>query len=272
VHEFAKNVFDVHAFDGKGTELKPVRPNPYQWNVAGHDGTVRIVYKVFGNHVDGTYLAVDDSHAHLNMPATLMWARGFDMRPVRVTFQPPPQTSWKAATQLFATDDPWTFTAPNFQYLMDSPTELSDYTLRSFTVKNPDGKVFTIRTAVHHAGEPSAIDEYAAGAEKIVNEEAAVFGEFPDFDTGTYTFLGDYVPWGGETAWNIATARWWRPRPPSRTRRRSGMRSAPSLTNSFIAGTSNASVRKRSNPSTSKRPTSPVSCGSRKDSRSTTAR
>ena len=86
VHEFAKNVFDVHAFDGKGKELTSTRPNPYQWNVTGHDGTVRIVYKVFGNHVDGTYLAVDDSHAHMNMPATLMWARGFDMRPVRVTF------------------------------------------------------------------------------------------------------------------------------------------------------------------------------------------
>jgi predicted metalloprotease with PDZ domain len=197
IHEFAKNVFDVHAFDGHGTELKTTRPNPYQWNVAGHDGTVRIAYKVFGNHVDGTYLAVDDSHAHMNMPATLMWARGFDMRPVRVTFQPPAKYSWKAATQLFPTDDPWTFTAPNLQYLMDSPTELSDYTLRSFTVKNPDGKSFTVRTAVHHDGDASAIDEYAAGAEKIVNEAAAIFGEFPAFDTGTYTFLGDYVPWGG---------------------------------------------------------------------------
>jgi len=41
------------------------------------------------------------------------------------------------------------------------------------------------------------IDEYAAGAEKIVNEAAGVFGEFPAYDTGTYTFLGDYVPWGG---------------------------------------------------------------------------
>src|SRR5437016_10051574 len=40
VHEFAKNVFDLHAFDSKGKELRPVRPNPYQWNVAGHDGTV----------------------------------------------------------------------------------------------------------------------------------------------------------------------------------------------------------------------------------------
>jgi len=197
VHEFSKNVFDVHAFDGKGQELAATRPNPYQWNVAGHDGTVRITYKVFGNHVDGTYLAVDDSHAHMNMPATLMWARGYDMRPVRITFVPPAGYTWKPATQLFPTSDPWTFTAPNIQYLMDSPTELSDYTLRSFTVKNPDGKSFTINTAVHHDGDPALIDEYAAAAEKIVNEEAAVYGEFPSFDTGTYTFLGDYVPWGG---------------------------------------------------------------------------
>jgi predicted metalloprotease with PDZ domain len=197
VHEFAKNVFDLHAFDGKGHEISPSRPNPSQWNVTGHDGTVRIVYKVFGNHVDGTYLAVDDSHAHMNMPATLMWARGFDMRPVSIRFQPPANSSWKPATQLYPTSDPWTFTAPNLQYLMDSPTELSDYTLRSFTVHNPDGKELMIRTAVHHDGDPSVIDEYVASAEKIVNEAAAVFGEFPAYETGTYTFLGDYVPWGG---------------------------------------------------------------------------
>ena len=88
VHEFAKNVFDLHAFDGRGRELTPTRPNPSQWNVSGHDGTVRITYKVFGNRVDGTYLAVDSSHAHVNMPATLMWARGLEMRPVRITFEP----------------------------------------------------------------------------------------------------------------------------------------------------------------------------------------
>ena len=197
VHAFAKNVFDVRAYDGKGKELKPTRPNPYQWNVSDHDGTVRIVYNVFGNHVDGTYLAVDDSHAHMNMPATLMWARGFDTRPARVTFQPPAKYSWKPATQLFPTEDPWTFTAPNLQYLMDSPTELSDYTLRSFKVRNPGGREFTIRTAVHHDGDAEAIDTYVAGTEKIVNEAGAIFGEFPEFDTGTYTFLGDYLLWGG---------------------------------------------------------------------------
>jgi predicted metalloprotease with PDZ domain len=197
LHEYSKNVFDVRAFNGAGTELTAVRPNAYQWNVSNHDGVVRITYKVFGKLVDGTYLAIDTSHAHMNMPATLMWARGLDARPVRVTFVPPSGYGWKPATQLFSTSDPWTFTAPNLQYLMDSPTELSDYSLRTFKVRNPDGKEFTIRTAVHHDATDADVDEYAAGAEKIVREQGAVFGEFPEFDTGTYTFLGDYLPWGG---------------------------------------------------------------------------
>jgi predicted metalloprotease with PDZ domain len=194
VHEFAKNVYDVRAFDGTGKELKATRPNPYQWDVAGHDGTVRITYKVYGDLVDGTYLGIDSSHAHMNMPATLMWARRMDDRPARVTFTPPPGSNWKPATQLFPTSDEWTFTAPNLQYLFDSPTELSAYRLRQFTVKNPDGRSYTIRAAVHTDGSEQDIDQYAAGVEKIVREQGAVFGEYPEFDTGTYTFLADYLP------------------------------------------------------------------------------
>ena len=197
IHEYAKNVFDVRAFDGAGKELAITRPNPYQWNVTGHDGTVRITYKVFGNHVDGTYLGIDSTHAHMNIPPTFMFARGFDARPIRVTFVQPKGRNWKIATQLFPTQDPFTFTAPNFQYFMDSPTEFSDFGVRSFTVKNPDGKTFEIITAVHHDGPDSALDEYVAGTEKIVREQGAIFGEYPEFDTGKYVFLGDYVPWGG---------------------------------------------------------------------------
>jgi predicted metalloprotease with PDZ domain len=197
VHEFAKNVYDVHAFDGKGRELALARPNPYQWDVAGHDGTVRVTYKVFGDLVDGTYLAIDPAHAHMNLPATLMWARRMDDRPVRVTFTPPAGADWKAATQLFPTSDPWTFTAPNLQYLFDSPTELSAYRLREFTVRNPDGKAFTIRAAVHTDSSDDDVDQYAAGVEKIVKEAMTVFGEYPEYDTGGYTFLADYLPTNG---------------------------------------------------------------------------
>ncbi|HET7697273.1 MAG TPA: PDZ domain-containing protein [Vicinamibacterales bacterium] len=197
VHEFAKNVFDVRAFDGKGKELTLARPNPYQWDVAGHDGTVRITYRIFGNLVDGTYLGIDTTHAHMNLPATLMWARQMDARPARVTFAPPPGSNWRPATQLFPTSDPWTFTAPNLQYLFDSPTELSAHTVREFTVANPDGKTFAIRAAIHTESAERDIDEYAAGVEKIVREAVTVFGEYPEFDTGSYTFLADYLPGNG---------------------------------------------------------------------------
>jgi predicted metalloprotease with PDZ domain len=197
LHEYAKNVFEFRAFDGKDKELAPTRPNPYQWDVAGHDGTVRVVYKIYGDHVDGTYLAIDPTHAHMNMPATFLWARGLDRRPIRIAFEPPKGLDWVAATQLFPTSDPWTFTAPNLQYFMDSPTELSAQAIRTFTVRNPDGAEQTIRTALHHDAGNAEVNEYVAGTEKIVREHGAIFGEFPVFDGGLYTFLGDYVPWGG---------------------------------------------------------------------------
>ena len=90
VHEFAKNVFDVQIDDGTGTPLRARTAGTSQWDVAGTSGPVRVRYKVFGDQVDGTFLGIDDTHAHINMPAALMWARGLEERAVRVTFDGPP--------------------------------------------------------------------------------------------------------------------------------------------------------------------------------------
>ena len=79
LHEFAKNVYDVQATGPDGRPLSLSRPDPYGWTVPSHPSTVTVRYKVFGDRVDGTYLAVDTTHAHLNMPAALMWARGLEI-------------------------------------------------------------------------------------------------------------------------------------------------------------------------------------------------
>jgi predicted metalloprotease with PDZ domain len=194
-HDFAKNIFELRAYDSKTTELVTTRPNPHEWNVAGHDGTVRVVYRIYGDYADGTYLAIDSSHAHLNMPASLIWARGLDNRPVRVTFEPPRNSGWRVATQLYPTSQAMTFTAPNLQYLMDSPAELSAQTFREFTAKGPDGRDAQIRIALHHDGSDADADALASDVQKVVREQVAVFGEFPEYETGAYTFLLDYLPW-----------------------------------------------------------------------------
>jgi predicted metalloprotease with PDZ domain len=131
IHEFAKNVYAVSVVDGKGNPLTFARPSPYQWDVAGHDGTVTVTYTLYADRAGGTYSGIDLTHAHLNAPATFMWARGFDDRPIRITFRPKDE-NWKVATQLPPTADPYVFTAPNLQYFMDSPTELSDFAERSW--------------------------------------------------------------------------------------------------------------------------------------------
>ncbi|MGE3490581.1 MAG: M61 family metallopeptidase [Vicinamibacterales bacterium] len=198
LHEFAKNVFDVAVVNGKGQPLTAARPDPHQWDVAGHDGTVVISYKVFGDRTDGTYLGIDSMHAHINIPAALMFARGWFERPARVTFVQPPGKTWKVATQLFPTADPLVFTAPNIHYLMDSPTDFSDYTLREFSVDDGQkraGPPPTFRIALTHDGTDAEADAFARDVERIVRETIPIFGELPQFETNTYTFLSTYLPW-----------------------------------------------------------------------------
>ncbi len=198
LHEFAKNVFDVKVVNGKGQVLTPARPDPHQWNIAGHDGTAIVTYKVFGDRTDGTYLGIDSMHAHINIPAALMFARGWFERPARVTFVQPPGKTWKVATQLFPTSEPLVFTAPNIHYLMDSPTDFSAYTLREFTVDDGQkraGPPPTFRIALTHDGTDAEADAFARDVERIVRETIPIFGELPQFETNTYTFLSTYLPW-----------------------------------------------------------------------------
>ena len=196
VHEFAKNIFSAEVYNGKGTKLVAERPDVDVWQVAGHDGTVRIVYKIFGDTPDGTYMGVDTTHARMNMPAAFMWVQGQESRAMKVTFTPPQGSNWKIATQLFGTSDPWTFTAPNLQYFMDSPAELADLVFSEFTVPNVDGSPVKLRLAAHSDGTQSDIDELAKLVQTMVREQMAVFGEFPKYEPGSYTFLLDYVAWG----------------------------------------------------------------------------
>lgn len=193
VHDFAKNVYAVSAIDGRGGALEFTRTTPHAWRVAGHDGTVTFRYTLFGDHADGTYSGIDATHAHMNMPATFAFAPALVDRPIAVAFHVPDGWGWNVATQLVPTDDPSTFTAPDVHYFMDSPTEVSDFELREWPVES-GGEEYTIRLVLHHDGTAAEADDYADMVARVVDEEAAIFGELPDFDYGVYTFLADYLP------------------------------------------------------------------------------
>jgi len=193
IHEFAKNVYAVSAKDGRGRPLQVIRSDPYGWTVAGHDGTVTVTYTLFGDWGDGTYAQIDATHAHLNMPATFLWAEGYDAQPIRVRFRPF-DPKWRIATQLPAARGANTFWAPNLQYFMDSPTEISDFALREWPVTDALGKSYVVRLAVHHAGTDADLDTYTAKVKRVIAQHYALFGQAPRYDYGTYTFIADYMP------------------------------------------------------------------------------
>ena len=189
LHEFPKNVYNVKTSDGQGRPLEFARPSPYQWNVSGHKGTVVVEYTVFGDRADGTYDGIDSTHAHLNLPATLVWAHGFEKSPVWLKFAIPEGSGWKVATQLAPQAD-GSWTAPNMDRMMDAPVELSNHALIEWKTGNAQ-----FRAAIHHAGTDEEAAAFGKLCQAVTAEEEGVFGGFPQYDTGTYTFLLDYLPY-----------------------------------------------------------------------------
>ena len=188
IHEFAKNVYGVVATNSAGDTLEVERPDPYSWKIKGHDGEVTVHYTLFANRADGTYSQVDETHAHLNIPATFMFSEEYEHRPVSVNFDLPEKYNWKVATQL-KKESETEYSAPNLYYFMDSPIEISDFMMRSFDVNGQ-----SVELALHHNGTETEADQYFEKVKAVVLEEKKVYGELPKFDYGKYTFLACYIP------------------------------------------------------------------------------
>ncbi|TXD82593.1 M61 family metallopeptidase [Subsaximicrobium wynnwilliamsii] len=189
LHEFAKNVYDVKVTNANGDTLTTTRPNPYSWQVTGHNGSINLSYTVFANHGDGTYAQVDETHAHLNMPVVFMYVPELSNQEIEVTFEPREDLNWKIATQLKQQQGN-RYYARDLQYFFDSPTILANYKKRSFKVGDQN-----INLVLHDEEASEAqVDSYFEDLKKIVLEQRKVFGELPAYDYGEYTFLACYMP------------------------------------------------------------------------------
>ena len=191
-HAFAKNIYDLKATDSTGKVLPLQRISSSQWSVGQHNGTVIINYRLYGDWGDGTYNQIDRTHAHLNMPATLLFAQDYAKQPASLRFDVP-DARWTIATQLQLQAD-GSYAAPDLQYLMDSPVELSAHSLRSWKVADKHSEA-TIQLVLHHQGTEQQLDTFTEKAKAVVAEQQKIFGEYPKFDYGQYLFIADYLPY-----------------------------------------------------------------------------
>lgn len=194
-HEFGKNVYNVKAFDKAGKTITINRIDGDVYEVPQHGDFVKVTYTLYGNYADGTYVGIDPASIHLNMPGAFMWMKGMDEAPIQITFDVPKENKGIIATQLKPTDKPNTFTAPGLQYFMDSPTKIGDLFFREWQVQNPNGKNFNFRLALEATATQEQVDTFATKLKKLVNQTKNVFGEFPNYDYGSYTFIASINPY-----------------------------------------------------------------------------
>lgn len=195
VFDFAKNVQEVKALttvcpppssfshlNCKDSPLPVKRLDHHTWRVQSDKaGKVTVTYKVFGNDLSGTFSQLDTRHANINGASVFMYVVNHKQLPVKLRIEPPP--TWRIVNGLTTGADQREWQFPNYDVLIDTPTELSaDWTKDEFQV---DGKKYNV--IVHSLGdEGGKRSALVRDIEKIVRAQIAMWGP-PEFDS--YTFL-----------------------------------------------------------------------------------
>lgn len=182
--EFERHVQDFAARDELGRLLRWVKVDKATWRVeaGGSDArprAVRASYRVYANELRTQTSHLDASHAYFNGTSVFMYVTGAVQQPLKLKINAP--TGWRVTSPLaLAPDAEGFYSAPNYDILADSPTEIGTHKLLEFDVR---GKRH--RAAIWGEGnyDEARLKEDLA---KIVEQGALVFGGLP---YEHYTFI-----------------------------------------------------------------------------------
>ncbi|MFM8392515.1 MAG: M61 family metallopeptidase, partial [Acidobacteriota bacterium] len=175
--EFARHVQDFAASDGSGQPLRWTKIDKATWRVAsgasaGSPRTVKVFYRVYANELATQTSHLDADHAYFNGTSVFMYVQGAKDQPHRLKFEPP--AGWQVTTPLgLAPEADGYFTAPSYDVLADSPTEIGKHKLLTFNVRN---KVHRVSIYGRFQFDEKRLTDDLA---RIVEENAKLFGSLP---------------------------------------------------------------------------------------------
>src|ERR1041384_6344843 len=124
VFDFAKNVQEVRAVVGDGFKAQVTRVDDQTWSVDPMRSPIlTISYKVFANDLDGTFSQLDTRHANYNGGSVYMYGVGHKPDPVKLEIIAP--TGWKIVNGRTEQPGQTTWSFPNWDILIDTPTEIA---------------------------------------------------------------------------------------------------------------------------------------------------
>ncbi|MFI5174884.1 MAG: M61 family metallopeptidase [Terriglobia bacterium] len=196
IYDFAHNVQEFRAQGDQNNPLAFEKIDKQTWRVQTVGSRkVAIEYKVFANTLSGTFSQLNDQHANYNGASLYMYVVGSKDHPIDLDIETP--EGWTVLNGLpgrKADGNHWLMRAPNYDILIDCPTEIAP-------VPNPPAgvrvKAFSyagknFRVVIHNNGSDKNVDRFVGDLEKIVKAEYEIMGP-PDYEQ--YTFLFHFNPY-----------------------------------------------------------------------------
>jgi predicted metalloprotease with PDZ domain len=189
VREFARNIETISASaNGKIIDIKKTRKNIWRVNTTGVS-TITVKYRVYAFEVSVRTSFIDVDHAFLSSPDIFIYPAGMLNQPSTIHIIP--YKKWDKVSTSLATvnNDAFTLTAPNYDILFDSPIEVGNQDVFSFTTGG-------VNYEVAMSGEGNYDKErLKKDMAKIIDEQTAIFGENPN---KRYVFIvHNYLKGGG---------------------------------------------------------------------------
>ena len=203
VREFAKNVESFEATDKAGKALRSEKIDKNTWRVYSNKAdVVRATYEVYAYELTVRTSFLDASHGYVNGTSVFMYPEGY--QDVAGTLVVKPYQGWgKVSTGLKSTGN-FTYSFPNYDILADSPLEIGNHEVYTFTTVGVPHEV-----AMYGEGnyDPKQLME---DMQKVTEEAVKVIGELP---VERYLFIVHNLYRGGGglehlNSTTLQTSRW----------------------------------------------------------------
>ena len=183
VREFSRNLQEFEATDGAGQALTFEKITKNSWRVTTRSGSpVTVQYRVYAYEISVRTSFLDDMHGYINGASVFLYPDGLQNLPLTLSVEPP--SGWRTVSTSLdpagASDSLFTFTAPNYDTLVDCPIEIGSHQEYPFSVRNVPHTV-----AVYGVGNYDSA-RLIPDMKRIVETGTSIFGDIP---YRRYTFL-----------------------------------------------------------------------------------
>lgn len=187
IREYAKNVEAFTALvNDQSVPSEKIRKNT--WRVSSADDNLTIRYRVYANDLTVRTSFVDIDHGYVTPASMFMYHDALKNQPHRLVVQP--YKAWKNVTTALepVSGASFTYEAPDYDLLVDSPIEIGNQKTFTFTAANVPHTVAMFGDVAYNQ------ERLSADYKRVCEAAATVVGEHP---CKQYTFIVHHIPQGG---------------------------------------------------------------------------